>query len=272
MSQSSFVSRSVHAIVDGLTRAIEAEELAKVDGLLQRLDPRVKALGLTALIVAAAVSHKISVILSLFGLAVLLAVLSRVPLGVLARRVWIAVLLFTSAIAAPALFVTPGRVVCRFPIGGWPVTEQGLRSAAYLVTRTETAATLAVLMVLCTPWAQFLKALRSFRLPVALVAILGMTHRYIFLLLETARDMFESRRSRTVGTLNGAQRRAMTTRTAGVLMSKSLQLSNDVYLAMQSRGFTGEVHVFSQSKFRAADYVALCLLLTITAAALWAGR
>ena len=69
--------------------------------------------------------------------------------------------------------------------------------------RAETAATLSVLIVLCTPWNNVLKALRVLRLPTVLVVILGMTYRYIFLLLRTAHDMFESRRSRMVGQLDG---------------------------------------------------------------------
>ena len=34
------------------------------------------------------------------------------------------------------------------------------------------------------------------------VVILGMTYRYIFVILQTAFEMFESRKSRTVGVLD----------------------------------------------------------------------
>ena len=68
-----------------------------------------------------------------------------------------------------------------------------------LVARVETAATLSVLLILCTPWSHVLKALRVLRVPVVFVVILGMTYRYILLLLQSAHDMFESRRSRMVG-------------------------------------------------------------------------
>ena len=43
-----------------------------------------------------------------------------------------------------------------------------------------------------------LKALRVLRVPVVVVVVLGMTYRYILLLLEIAHEMFEARRSRTV--------------------------------------------------------------------------
>ena len=86
--------------------------------------------------------------------------------------------------------------------------------------------------------------------------MLAMTHRYIFLLAETASQMFESRESRTVGVLDRAtQRRHGMARTAGVLLSKSMELSNEVFLAMQSRGFRGDAHVLVEFRMRWRDYL-----------------
>ena len=265
-----FVERSLERFVRAMGRALESEQVAKEDGLLQRLDPRVKLVGLPALIVAAVVSRRLVVIAGVFVVALMLAALSRVPLRTLASRIWIAVLAFTGLIALPAIFITPGEVVYR--LAGLHVTAQGIRAALYLISRTETAATLSLLLVLCTPWAHLLKAMRTVRLPVVIVVVFGMTYRYILLLLETAREMFESRRSRTVGTLSGSERRKVASATAGVLMGKSLQLSNDVYVAMQSRGYTGEVELLSEFRMTGLDYAGLVVLLGVSAAAVWLGR
>ena len=81
--------------------------------------------------------------------------------------------------------------------------------------------------------------------------MLAMTHRYVFLLAETASQMFESRESRTVGVLDRATQRHIAARTAGVLLSKSVELSNEVYLAMQSRGFRGDAKILSEFRMRA---------------------
>src|SRR5215213_7648461 len=226
-----FVERTISGLAAAMERALYAEELARADGLLQRLDPRVKVVGLLALVIATALARSILVILGLFGVAILLALLSRVPIRTLATRVWLGALLFTGMLALPAVFITPGQVIDRLPLLGWPITAQGLSAAAYLITRVETAATLSLLLILCTPWAQVLKALRVLRVPVVFVVILGMTFRYIFLMLETARDMFDSRQSRMVGVLEGAERRRLADASVGVLLSKTLQLSSDVYMA-----------------------------------------
>jgi len=268
----SFVERTLSNLVNGMERALYAEDLAKADGLLQRLDPRIKVIGLLSLLIVSATAHRLWVIGVVFAVAVSMAVMSRVSLAVLAKRVWVAILLFTGVIALPAPFIVPGREVMRLPLLDWGVTAQGLASACYLVARVETAATLSVLLILCTPWNHVLKALRVLKVPVVLVVTLGMTYRYILLLLQTAHDMFESRRSRMVGKLEGAERRRVAAASAGVLMSKSLQLSGEVYRAMLSRGFRGEVYVLDEFQTSTIDWIMLAVFVMLVSGGFYFGR
>jgi cobalt/nickel transport system permease protein len=267
-----FLESTTASFVDAMEHAFYAEQTARLDGLLQQLDPRVKLLGILALIVPAAASRSFAVIAGLFAIAVALAALSHVSFDVLLKRVWIAVLLFTGVIALPAPFVTPGRVVCHLPLLGWSMTAQGLTSAGYLVLRVETAATLCVLLVLTTPWNHVLKALRVLRVPAVMVTILGMTYRYLFLVLQSAHDMFESRRSRMMGGLTGRERRRVAASSAGVLMSKTFELSSEVYLAMQSRGYRGDVSILDEFQVRSFDWAMLAAFALVSIAAFWLGR
>lgn len=266
-----FTERSLQALVGAMERAIESEEIAKADGLLQRLDPRVKVVGFTSVIFACVFSRKLSVIVAVFVLAVATAGWSRVRPGVLAKRVWLPVLVFTGVIAAPALFITPGNTIYRVPLLGG-ITAQGARSALFLIVRAETAATLAMLLVLCTRWAHVLKALRVLHVPVVVVVILGMAHRYIFLLLETTREALETKRSRTFAVLGGRMQRTLAINTAGVLMDRSFQVADDVYTAMQSRGFDGEVRLLSEFCMSQRDYAVLVIFVGVALAGVWLGR
>jgi cobalt/nickel transport system permease protein len=267
-----FLERTLSSFLEAVEHALDAEELAKADGLLQRLDPRIKVIGIVSLILAVAVSHKLWVIGAVFTLALLFALSSRVSPVILGKRVWVPVLLFTGIIALPAPFLVSGRVVWRLPGLQWPITAQGLLSSCYLVTRAETAATLSVLLILSTPWTSLLKALRVLRVPVVLVVILGMAYRYIFLLLESARDMLESRRSRMVGELNGSDQRRLAAASVGVLVAKTLQLSGDVYGAMLARGFRGEVYLLDDFRAAGVDWTMLGFFAAIAAAACYYGR
>ncbi len=272
MSQHKFLSGTIGGFTHALQHALESEELARVDGWLQRLDPRVKLVGLLALVVATAASRKLSVVLLIFAVALVMAMASHVQWKTLFTRVWLPVLGFTGVIAVPAIFLTPGEVFWRSPFGVVHVTHAGLRAAAMLVSRVETAATMSTLLILCTPWTHVLKALRSLHVPVEIVAILMMTHRYVYLLIETANEMFVARQSRMVGRLDAATQRRVATRTGGVLLSKTVQLGEEVHLAMQARGFRGDVRLLDQFRMETRDYAALMLLLGITAAALYVGH
>jgi len=266
------VERTLASFVDALEHAFYAEELAKENGVLQKLDPRVKIVAILPLILIAALARRLWVVAALFVIAVAVAMLSKVPLRMLAKRVWLSVLTFTGLISLPALFLTPGQAIYTLPFFGRSVTAQGLRIGVCLIMRAETAATFSVLLVLCTPWSSLLKALRVLRLPIVLVVILGMTYRYIFLLLRNAHDMFKSRKSRTVGRLDGREQRRAATASAGVLISKTQQLSGEVYLAMRSRGFQGEVYVLDEFRTGWFDWVMLAVFVTVAILAFWFGR
>ncbi len=67
------VERSLASFVDALEHAFYAEELAKKNGLLQRIDPRVKIVAILPLIVIAALARRLWVIVALFVVAVVVA-------------------------------------------------------------------------------------------------------------------------------------------------------------------------------------------------------
>jgi cobalt ECF transporter T component CbiQ len=266
------IAKTVRGFTRALAQTLVSENSAHERGLLQSLDPRVKLVGLLALVVAAALSRKLAVMAALFALGVVLALASRLSLWALAKRVWVVAFGFTFMIAAPALFLTPGQTVYTLPAGSLSITAQGLRSALLLIARVETAVTLSTLLVLTTPWMHLLKALRTLLVPVEVIALLAMTHRYVVLLMETANAMFESRQSRMVGKLNGREQRRLMVNTGGVLMSKTLELGNQVFLAMQARGFRGEVRLLTDFRLRGWDYLAMSGFAIAAVAAVLAGR
>lgn len=254
-----------------LDAAREAEALAEAPGFLQRLDPRFKLAGLLLLILAATLARTLTGLGLVFVIALALAAASGIGLGRLIRRVWLGVLLFSGLIALPALVLVPGEALWRLPLLGWPVTLQGLRSAAFLLGRAETAATLGLLLVLTTPWPQVLKALRALGVPAAAVAVLGMTQRYILLLLESAAQMAEARRARLVAPVSGATARRIALASLGALFARSLALAGEVHLAMVARGWRGEVRLLDSFRAAPRDWAALAVAAAVPATLLGLG-
>ena len=271
MSHNAFLTSTLRGFSNALSKALMSERVSAQPGILQKFDPRVRVLGVFILVLAAVICHRLLAIASIFALALALAITSRVSIGSLAKRVWWIVLAFTGLIALPATFITPGHRLLALP---WSlaITAQGLRSAILLILRVETAATLTTILVLTTSWNHILKSLRFLGLPAEAITMLAMTHRYVFLLMESANQMFESRQSRTIGKLSGQQQRALASRTAGVLLSKSMDVSYDVYLAMMSRGFRGDIRLLTNFRMRSRDYVGLLAFILIGLAAVWTGR
>jgi cobalt/nickel transport system permease protein len=265
------LEHTLHGISEVLERALFAEEISARPGLFQSLDPRVKVISILALLIGVSLSRSLWVIAGVYLLALLFAWCSAIPAGFFIKRVWLTLPFFTGLIALPALFITPGPPLFYLPFS-LTITRTGFITVLFLLLRVSTSVSLTLLLILTTPWNAVLSALGVLRLPDVFILILGMTHRYIYLLLHIANDMFLSRQSRVVGRLNIAEERRLMAATAAVLLSKSLNLSNEVYLAMQSRGFQGSVITLKPFSMKARDWGWLFFFLVITLLAVLLGR
>jgi len=270
MARHGFIELTLQSFARAISRALVSEQLVKENGLLQALDPRVRLLGVLSLVLAVTLSRRLPVVLGVFILSLVISLASRIRLRSLLGRVWLVAFGFTGFIALPAIFTTPGTAAFRLgPLAG---TQQGLLTALLLILRVEAAVTLSTALVLCTRWTHLLKALRSLGVPAEVITMLAMTHRYIFLLIETASQMFESRQSRIFGNLSAAEQRQLAVSTAGVLFGKTIDLSNDVYLAMQSRGFRGQMELITEFHMKAVDYAALASFFIAAGIFIFLGR
>ena len=268
----SFVETSIRHLIVALQKAFLAEDASLSTGLLQTTDPRVKLAGFAALLMVALATRYLIALVVILLLSIFLAQRSHVSIRLLFMRAWVAVLVFTGMVALPALFVTPGHAIYQLPILQWTMTAQGLRTAAFLLMRSEVTATLALLLTASTPWSHLMRALRWFRMPSVAVVVIGMTYRYIFVFLQTAHSMLESRQTKLVGRLPAAEQRRLAASSIGVLLDKSLHLSTEVHVAMQARGYRGEVYILEDLQMKVLDWCQLAAVLLLALAVLQIGR
>jgi cobalt/nickel transport system permease protein len=270
--RSGFVEKTIRGLLNAGQEALFAEGAAQSSGVLQGLDPRVKICGLGALILAAVGVRRLWVLLALFGLSMVCALASRISLRLLATRVWVAVLAFTGLIALPAIFLGGGVALGRMPFLEWTIYANGLRSAVFLVLRAETCATFSLLLILTTLWNRLLRSLRFLGLPAAAVAVVSMTYRYIFVFLETAKNTLEARQTRLVGRLEPTVERRLAAASVGALLDKTMHLSGEVFVAMQARGFRGEVRLLNDLAMGGRDWWQLSGMLALALLAFGLGR
>jgi cobalt/nickel transport system permease protein len=267
VSREGFLIKSLAGVTTALESVVISERSAGTRGLLQSLDPRIKLVNLVLLIGVAAAARSLWILAGLYALVLVLAFVSRVPPGFFFKRV-IIILPFTALIALPALFITPGEPLWQAS-SRVILTEQGLRTAAFLLLRVLDSVSFGLLLILTTPWNAILNALSWFRLPPLIIDIQSMTYRYIFLLLHTANNMFLARRSRSLGGFTSSENRRWLSHTMAVLLAKSQHLSEDVYLAMTARGYLGEFFSLNRLRFKTRDFLWLGLTLLFAGLMLW---
>jgi cobalt/nickel transport system permease protein len=227
-----------------------------------------------ALVLAAGLSNALPVLIGLYLVILLAARASRVPFDFFVRRVWLGIPFFAGVVILPSIFFAPGPRLFDLALGPLHLAPSipGLTGAVVFVARVGVSVSLAVLLVLTTPWADVLKSLQALRVPQVFILLLSMTYRYIFLFFRTANGMFEARKSRVVGRTSGNEQRGWITGSMMSLLNRSFKMSNDVYAAMMARGFTGAIRSYTTYRMQTADWVALAGAVALAAVGLLAGR
>ncbi len=261
-----FLGKNIAGFAGTLESVIAAEGLCRAQGLLQRLDPRAKLLTTLLFIVTVGLARNFPILAVMLVMVFAISFLSKIPPAFFIKRVLFFVP-FTAIIAIPALFITPGEPL--ISVGRVIVTEQGARTAGLLILRVTDSISLGMLLILTTPWNNVLAALRWLRVPALVVDILGMTYRYIFVLLNTTNSMFLARRSRLIAASSGAENRRWLGLALATTMHKSQHLSEEVYLAMLSRGYQGEVRILNEETFKLRDFLWVAFAVAASSVLLW---
>lgn len=257
----SFVEKTLNGTASVMRQAMFGDDIAMRDGLMQRVDARVKVVALIGLLIVAALVRNIPVLFAMYLGTLAMAYASALPLGFFIKRVWLFIPIFTGIVVVPAAFsfITPGEIVV--PLWMWHghqigLTRQGLTAVGLIVMRVAASVSLVVLITLTTPWNKLLAGLRALMVPRIFILIIGMAYRYIFLLLNSVTDMYTARKARSVGNDQGQVKEGQrfVAASAGALFGKSHALSEEVHMAMVSRGYRGDARTLEGFHLTAIDF------------------
>ncbi len=137
---------------------------------------------------------------------------------------------------------------CALPI--WDVhlgiSATGGQQALRLFWKALGAASCLYYISLSTPLVDLLIALRRLHVPALLVELMGLIYRFIFVLFETAETMLTAQKSRL-----GYASLTCGYRSFGALLAtlfiRAYKQSNELYTALEARGYTGELHVLEDA-------------------------
>ena len=171
------------------------------------------------------------------GLVALAAVIGRVPLWSVVRRLVIEVPFLLFALLLP--IVGPGP---RVDVLGVSLSETGLWAAWNIVVKGTIGVAASIVLASTTTIPQILAGLERLRVPRVIVAITAFMIRYGDVIGDEVHRMSIARQSRggRGGRLGHVRVLAST---AGALFVRSYERGERVYLAMESRGYAGSMPV-----------------------------
>ncbi len=274
--RSDFIERSMLSALAFLKEATMSEEYANRKGFLQSLDPRFKTISLLAFLLTA-VSLKSAVLIGiLYGLCLILALLSSVPVRRFLVRTLLFIPLFSICIVLPTLLslVTPGEPVWSFQVLGVSgiLTRPGVDGAVLFVVRIATSVSLVVLLSLTTRYSELLKVLRVLGIPQIFVLTVSMCYRYLYLFATMVENIFTAVKSRVGVVSRQRQGQSIVTWNIANTWNRTTQMSEEVYMAMLSRGYTGEPRLLSEFNAMPKDWVWLLCALIICAGLFYSGH
>ena len=252
-NHSRFLDKTLRHVISFVEDTLFNEVISAQNGLLQMVEPRVKVISLLSFVVVLSLQKSIGGIALFSLLAILLVFASKIPFTTFIRRLLPAAAL-TLVIVIPAVLnvIVEGDsllVLFRFErsvdigLPGIPqeiaVTRQGIAGAATLILRVITSVSLVFLLTMTTPPNTFMKTLSSLA-PGPLQPVVAISYRYIFFLVRKVEHFVMGLRSRQIAAVTSTTGRHWAASRIGLLFSISMELSNDLTMAMESRGYRGE--------------------------------
>jgi len=228
---------------------------AYLDSVVHRLDPRAKVIA-TLIFIITVVSYDkyaIAPLIPFITFPMAMAILGFVPVKLLAKRLLIA----SPFIVLIGIFNPILDRSVAIELGGWEISG-GWISFASILLRGFLCIAAAVLLVATTSFPRITEAMRSLGVPRVLVVQLMLLYRYLFLLIEEARSMNRAKALRSASSKTPLKVAASM---LSVLLIRTIDRGDAVYLAMKTRGFEGELKTARQMEWRTADSVFMSIML-----------
>lgn len=153
----------------------------------------------------------------------------------------------TAAVAVDAS-ASPGAFIVSAPVGGASIgiTSAGVAMAAHLCFRALASVSCLYFIAFTTPVADLGRSMASVGLPPLLVEMTLLVYRFVFLLFGTASEMATAQRSRLGYTGAASSYRALSA-LASNLFVFSARRAEELYVAMECRGYDGSIRVLTPS-------------------------
>jgi cobalt/nickel transport system permease protein len=258
-----FVDKTLRHVLSFIEDSMFNETVSAKDGLLQKIEPRLKIITLLLFIFVLSLQKSMGGIAIFLFPVVLLVLASQIPLRSFLKKLLPAATI-TACVSVPVILNLvvggdPLFVLSRLerpmnigPIvvpGEIAITEQGLKSALTLLLRVLVSVSFVFLMIMTTRPNTFMKSVSSL-IPGPLNSVVSISYRYIFLLVRKTEQFIIGLKSRQLSAVKTAGGQRWAASRIGLLFSISMELSDDLAMAMESRGYRGDKFEIQNSTFK----------------------
>lgn len=227
----------------------DLDRFAHIDSPLQRWDARWKLSAGVLFVICTVVLQELTAAMMAAAVGVGLVLVGRLPWAGVAHRlkpVTIVVVAIVVILAATA----PGE---RLDVLGLPLSKSGLAAGSLVAAKAFAIVLALVALVSSSPAQQTWAAMRRLHVPAGLVQVFHLAYRYVFVIQSESAAVQTAMRAR--GFRLQARTRALSVlgNAVGMLLIRSTERAERVYLAMQARGFDGSFPTLRAWHTRTSD-------------------
>jgi cobalt/nickel transport system permease protein len=244
-----FIKKSILSVM-GVVARIRTQSVYKTDKFY--INAAFKVAFTLMLITLLSISRSFAFVISINVYLLVILSLMKAEEIIKILRVSFIMALFTFVVLLPAVF--------------W-----GNSYSCIMITSKVFASVTAVnILSHSTRWNSITIALKRFFVPDIFILVLDITIKYIVMLGDFSIDMLYSLKLRSVG--KNKSKCTSLSGIAGTMFIKSKEMAEDMYSAMECRGFTGEYHIYNKFKFTFADFIYIIINIGLIFAFVYLGR
>ena len=241
-------------------------DLGRLDGLsynntiIHRIDPRAKLL-VTVTFIMAVVSfpkYTLTSLVPFFFFPIVMTYLAELPVGFLLKKL----LIVSPFVLFIGIFnpLLDREVMTR--LGSINITGGWISFTSVLLRFVLTVGA-ALILIATTSFPGICNALDRLKVPRLFVIQLMFLYRFIFVLTEEALRMVRARSIRAADKKHPSPK--LFVQMLGLLFIRTLERAERIYLAMQHRGFEGEIRTVKRLRFTFMDLVFVSIFMILFA-------
>ncbi|MDZ5255230.1 cobalt ECF transporter T component CbiQ [Clostridium sp. LIBA-8841] len=146
---------------------------------------------------------------------------------------------------------------------GWiGVSKEGIFQGVNMFLKVMGSLSCLYFISLTTPMIDVISVLSKLKIPSFLIELISLVYRFIFIILETSEMMFISQKSR-LGYRDIRTSYKSLGALASTLFIRSFKRANDLYTALESRGYNGELKVLEEEVQRRNYIYILAIIINM---------